>query len=70
MPVRISGDRRSRPLIFLSITAKYFNTDINLLDWLCQFSPDTNEGILERLPRTYVVLGRGAHEKGKRTFRR
>ena len=27
--------------------SKYFNTDINLLDWLCQFSPDTNEVFLK-----------------------
>ena len=27
--------------------SKYLNTDINLLDWLCQFSPDTNEVFLK-----------------------
>ncbi len=25
----------------------YFNTDYNILDWLCQFSPDTNEVFLK-----------------------
>ena len=27
--------------------SKYFNTDFSLIDWLCQFSPDTNEVFLK-----------------------
>ena len=33
---------------------------INLLDWLMPVLAGYERGILERLPRTYVVLGRGA----------
>ena len=37
--------------------SKYFNTDINLLDWLCQFSPDTNEVFLKGFLGRMLFLG-------------
>ena len=37
--------------------SKYFNTDINLLDWLCQFSPDTNEVFLKGFLGRMMISG-------------
>nr|WP_307757207.1 ATP-binding cassette domain-containing protein [uncultured Christensenella sp.] len=43
--------------------------DLNILDWLRQYSKDTTETYL-RFLRTYAFLRRGCFQKGKRAFRR